>query len=308
MIDLNLLDTEGVNENSINIDKKSTLEVLETINREDQKVAEVVREILPDIEKAIEAIYEKVRNGGRIIYVGAGTSGRLGVLDASECPPTYGVDPGLVRGIIAGGYKALHSAIEGAEDVKEDAVKDLEDIGFSDQDALVGLAASGRTPYVISALEYANKLGAVTASISCVKNAEVSKPAQYPMEAVVGPEVVTGSTRMKAGTAQKLILNMISTTVMIKLGKVYGNLMVDVKATNNKLMVRAKRIIEMTTDLRGNEAEALFEKSGFSVKTAIVMDKTGLTKEEAEILLDLNEGRISRAIENAKKSEEKLYE
>jgi len=189
--------------------------------------------------------------------------------------------------------------------VKEDAVKDLEDIGFSDQDALVGLAASGRTPYVISALEYANKLGAVPASISCVKNAEVSRPAQYPMEAVVGPEVVTGSTRMKAGTAQKLILNMISTTVMIKLGKVYGNLMVDVKATNNKLMVRAKRIIEMTTDLRGNEAEALFEKSGFSVKTAIVMDKTGLTKEEAEILLDLNEGRISRAIENAKKSEEK---
>ena len=306
MIDLNLLDTEGVNENSRNIDNKSTLEVLETINNEDQKVAEVISEILPDIEKAIEAIYEKVRKGGRIIYVGAGTSGRLGVLDASECPPTYGVDPGLIQGIIAGGLKALHSAIEGAEDVKEQAVKDLKEIGLSEKDALVGLAASGRTPYVISALEYANTLGAVTASISCVRNAEVSEPAQYPIEAIVGPEVVTGSTRMKAGTAQKLILNMISTTVMIKLGKVYGNLMVDVKATNQKLKVRAKRIIEMTTDLRGEDAEALFEKSGLSVKTAIVMEKAGLTKEEAEILLEINEGRISKAIENAKKSEEKI--
>jgi len=306
VIDLNLLDTEGVNENSRNIDNKSTLEVLETINNEDQKVAEVISEILPDIEKAIEAIYEKVRKGGRIIYVGAGTSGRLGVLDASECPPTYGVDPGLIQGIIAGGLKALYSAIEGAEDVKEQAVIDLKEIELSEKDALVGLAASGRTPYVISALEYANSLGAVTASISCVKNAEVSEPAQYSIEAIVGPEVVTGSTRMKAGTAQKLILNMISTTVMIKLGKVYGNLMVDVKATNQKLMVRAKRIIEMTTDLRGEEAEALFESSGLSVKTAIVMEKAGLTKEEAEILLDINEGRISKAIENTKKSEETI--
>ncbi len=300
MIDLNLLDTEGINENTMNIDNKSTLEVLEMINSEDHKVAEIIRQIIPDIEKAIESIYEKVKNGGRIIYVGAGTSGRLGVLDASECPPTFGVDPGLVQGIIAGGFKALHSAIEGAEDIKEQAIVDLKEINLTNQDALVGLAASGRTPYVIGALEYANSVGAVTASISCVKNAEISKSAKYPIEAIVGPEVISGSTRMKAGTAQKLILNMISTTVMIKLGKVYGNLMVDVKATNQKLQIRAKRIIEMTTDLRGDEAEALFEESGHSVKTAIVMDKTGLTKEEAEILLDLNEGRISKAIEKVK--------
>lgn len=298
MIDLNLLDTEGINENSRKIDQLSTYEILETINDEDQKVATVIRENLGSIEAAVEAIFKKVKAGGRLIYIGAGTSGRLGVLDASECPPTYGVSKELVQGIIAGGVEALQNAIEGAEDVEEEAIEDLKSIHFSEKDALVGLAASGRTPYVRSAIIYANELGAVTTSISCVKNAVISEVAQYPIEAVVGPEVITGSTRMKAGTAQKLILNMISTTVMVKLGKVYGNLMVDVKATNEKLKVRAKRIIEMTTDLKGEEAIALFKESGESVKVAILMEKTGLNREEAEVLLDLHEGKIRKAIEN----------
>lgn len=298
MIDLNLLDTEGINENSRKIDQLSTYEVLETINDEDQKVATVIRENLGSIEAAVEAIFKKVKNGGRLIYIGAGTSGRLGVLDASECPPTYGVSKELVQGIIAGGVEALQNAIEGAEDVEEGALEDLKAIGFSEKDALVGLAASGRTPYVRSAIIYANELGAVTVSVSCVKNAVISEVAQYPIEAVVGPEVITGSTRMKAGTAQKLILNMISTTIMVKLGKVYGNLMVDVRATNEKLKVRAKRIIEMTTDLRGEEAVALFMESGESVKVAILMNKTGLGREEAEVLLDHYDGKIRKAIEN----------
>lgn len=298
MIDLNLLDTEGINENSRKIDQLSTYEVLETINDEDQKVAKVIRENLGSIEAAVEAIFKKVKNGGRLIYIGAGTSGRLGVLDASECPPTYGVSKELVQGIIAGGVEALQNAIEGAEDVEEGALEDLKAIGFSEKDALVGLAASGRTPYVRSAIVYANELGAVTVSVSCVKNAVISEVAQYPIEAVVGPEVITGSTRMKAGTAQKLILNMISTTIMVKLGKVYGNLMVDVRATNEKLKVRAKRIIEMTTDLTGEEAVALFMESGESVKVAILMNKTGLGREEAEVLLDHYDGKIRKAIEN----------
>lgn len=298
MIDLNLLDTEGINENSRKIDQLSTYEVLETINDEDQKVATVIRENLGSIEAAVEAIFKKVKNGGRLIYIGAGTSGRLGVLDASECPPTYGVSKELVQGIIAGGVEALQNAIEGAEDVEEGALEDLKAIGFSEKDALVGLAASGRTPYVRSAIVYANELGAVTVSVSCVKNAVISEVAQYPIEAVVGPEVITGSTRMKAGTAQKLILNMISTTIMVKLGKVYGNLMVDVRATNEKLKVRAKRIIEMTTDLTGEEAVALFMESGESVKVAILMNKTGLGREEAEVLLDHYDGKIRKAIEN----------
>ena len=301
MLDLNLLDTEGINENSMEIDSMSTLDILKTINEEDKKVALTIEEVLPDIEKAIEAIYSKVKNEGRIVYIGAGTSGRLGVLDASECPPTFGVEPAMVTGIIAGGVKALYSAIEGAEDDADQAIRDLEAISFSKNDVLVGLAASGRTPYVLRALEYANDLGSVTVSISCVRQAKISAVAKFPIEAVVGSEIVTGSTRMKAGTAQKLILNMISTTIMIKLGKVYGNLMVDVKATNEKLKIRAKNIIEMTTGLEGDEAQKIYEESGFSVKNAIVMEKTGLGKDEALNLLNENEGRISNVLRKYKK-------
>lgn len=301
MLDLNLLDTEGINENSMEIDSMSTLDILKTINEEDKKVALTIEEVLPDIEKAIDAIYSKVKNEGRIVYIGAGTSGRLGVLDASECPPTFGVEPTMVTGIIAGGVKALYSAIEGAEDDAEQAIRDLEAISFSKNDVLVGLAASGRTPYVLRALGYANDLGSVTVSISCVRQAEISAVAKFPIEAVVGSEIVTGSTRMKAGTAQKLILNMISTTIMIKLGKVYGNLMVDVKATNEKLKIRAKNIIEMTTGLEGDQAQKIYEESGFSVKNAIVMEKTGLGKDEALNLLNENEGRISNVLRKYKK-------
>lgn len=296
VIDLELLDTEGINENSLNIDSMNIADVLKTINEEDKKVAQVIEEELPAITRAVEAICPKIQAGGRLIYVGAGTSGRLGVLDASECPPTYGVEPGLVVGLIAGGEKALRYAIEGAEDDGEQAVKDLEAIGFTPQDALVGLAASGRTPYVLAALAYAKTLGAVTVSVSCVKDAEVSQVAQYPIEAVVGPEVVTGSTRMKAGTAQKMILNMISTTLMIQAGKVYGNLMVDVQATNAKLIVRAERIITTTTGLGKEEAKLLFEESGHSVKTAIVMAKKKTSRQEAEALLEKHQGRIARAL------------
>jgi len=301
VLDLNLLDTEGINENSMEIDAMSTLDILKTINEEDKKVALTIEEVLPEIERAIEAIYSKVKNEGRIVYIGAGTSGRLGVLDASECPPTFGVEPTMVTGVIAGGIKALYSAIEGAEDDVDLAICDLKAISFSENDVLVGLAASGRTPYVLRALEYANDLGSVTVSISCVRQAAISAVAKFPIEAVVGSEIVTGSTRMKAGTAQKLILNMISTTVMIKLGKVYGNLMVDVKATNEKLKIRAKNIIEMTTGLEGDEAQKIYEESGFSVKNAIVMEKTGLGKDEALNLLNENEGRISNALRNYKK-------
>jgi len=301
MLNLNLLDTEGTNENSTNIDSMSTSDVLKTINAEDHKVAKIVGEVLPDIQRAIDTIYLKVKDGGRLVYIGAGTSGRLGVLDASECPPTYGVDPGMVVGVIAGGVKALYSAIEGAEDDREQSVRDLEEISFSNADVLVGIAASGRTPYVIGALRYARSLGAITASISCVKNAEVSLEADYPIEAVVGSEIITGSTRMKAGTAQKIILNMISTTVMIKLGKVYGNLMVDVKATNEKLKIRARHIIEIATDLGKDEAQLIFLESGFSVKTAITMAKTGLGKDEAEDLLGKSEGTISTALDQFNK-------
>lgn len=296
MIDLELLDTEGINENSLNIDSMNIADVLKTINEEDKKVAQVIEEELPAITRAVEAICPKIQAGGRLIYVGAGTSGRLGVLDASECPPTYGVEPGLVVGLIAGGEKALRYAIEGAEDDGEQAVKDLEAIQFTEKDALVGLAASGRTPYVLAALAYAKALGAVTVSVSCVKDAEVSQVVQYPIEAVVGPEVVTGSTRMKAGTAQKMILNMISTTLMIQAGKVYGNLMVDVQATNAKLIVRAERIITTTTGLGKEEAKLLFEESGHSVKTAIVMAKKKTSRQEAEALLEKHQGRIARAL------------
>ncbi|MBR0575063.1 N-acetylmuramic acid 6-phosphate etherase [Proteiniclasticum sp. BAD-10] len=296
VIDLELLDTEGINENSLNIDSMNIADVLKTINEEDKKVAQVIEEELPAITRAVEAICPKIQVGGRLIYVGAGTSGRLGVLDASECPPTYGVEPGLVVGLIAGGEKALRYAIEGAEDDGEQAVKDLEAIRFTPKDALVGLAASGRTPYVLAALAYAKALGAVTVSVSCVKDAEVSQVAQYPIEAVVGPEVVTGSTRMKAGTAQKMILNMISTTLMIQAGKVYGNLMVDVQATNAKLIVRAERIITTTTGLGKEEAKLLFEESGHSVKTAIVMAKKKTSRREAEALLEKHQGRIARAL------------
>ena len=238
MIDLIKLDTEKNNHRTIDIDAVSTEEILRKINNEDKTIASIVEESIEDISSLVEQIVTRMKVGGRLFYIGAGTSGRLGVLDAAECPPTYGVDKGLVVGIMAGGDNAMFTAQEGAEDSLELAAKDLAYYNLSEKDSVIGLAASGRTPYVLGGLRYARQVGALTGTISCVKNAEISEAADYPIEAVTGAEAIMGSTRMKAGTAQKLILNMISTSVMIKLGKVYKNYMVDVKQTNKKLVVR----------------------------------------------------------------------
>ncbi|AYE34053.1 N-acetylmuramic acid 6-phosphate etherase [Clostridium septicum] len=296
-INLTRLDTEKINDNSKNIDKLSTIDMLKVINEEDKKVAIAVEKVLPNIALIVDETYKRIKNGGRLIYIGAGTSGRLGVLDASECPPTYGVDFELVQGIMAGGQSAIFKAKEGAEDSKELAVDDLKDINLNENDIVIGLAASGRTPYVIGGLEYANEIGAGTGSICCVQNAEISKVAKLPVEVIVGAEVVTGSTRMKSGTAQKLILNMISTGTMIKLGKVYGNLMIDVRPTNEKLVERSKNIIINCTGVSREIATEIFEKSGRDVRVAIFMALTNLNREESIKLLEENENNISKALE-----------
>lgn len=299
-VNLNKLDTEKRNINSKNIDKISTIEIVKLINEEDKKVALAVEEALQEIADAIDLIYNQIKKGGRLIYIGAGTSGRLGVLDASECPPTYGVSFDLIRGIIAGGESAMFKAKEGAEDSKELCVEDLKAIGFNDNDALVGIAASGRTPYVIAGLEYAREIGAKSVSICCVNNGEVSKYSDIAIEVIPGAEVVTGSTRMKAGTAQKMILNMLSTGVMIKCGKVYENLMVDLKPTNKKLVERAKVIIMESTGCERETAEKFFYKSSENVKLAIFMILSGLEVEDAIKILEESEGRISEALEKIK--------
>lgn len=296
-INLKKLDTEKINNKSKNIDKESTLDIVKIINDEDKSVPLAVERELPKIANAVDVIVKKLRAGGRLIYIGAGTSGRLGVLDASECPPTYGVSHELVQGIMAGGEAAMFKAKEGAEDSKELAVEDLNNISFSDKDVLVGLAASGRTPYVIGALEHANSIGARTVSVSCVQNAEVSEVAEIGIEAVVGAEVVTGSTRMKAGTAQKMVLNMLSTGTMIKLGKVYGNLMIDVRPTNEKLVQRAKNIIKNCTKCSEEEAEELLSKSENDVRVAIFMKLSNLNREKAIEVLERNDNSISKALE-----------
>ncbi|QAS59425.1 N-acetylmuramic acid 6-phosphate etherase [Clostridium septicum] len=296
-INLTRLDTEKINDNSKNIDKLSTIDMLKVINEEDKKVAIAVEKVLPNIALIVDETYKRIKNGGRLIYIGAGTSGRLGVLDASECPPTYGVDFELVQGIMAGGQSAIFKAKEGAEDSKELAVDDLKDINLNENDIVIGLAASGRTPYVIGGLEYANEIGAGTGSICCVQNAEISKVAKLPVEVIVGAEVVTGSTRMKSGTAQKLILNMISTGTMIKLGKVYGNLMIDVRPTNEKLVERSKNIIINCTGVSREIATEILEKSGRDVRVAIFMALTNLNREESIKLLEENENNISKALE-----------
>ncbi len=291
------LNTEQQNPNTWNIDTCSTAEILEKINQEDQKIAFVVEKQLPAITKLVDAAYESLKKGGRIIYVGAGTSGRLGILDASECPPTYGVSDEVVQGIIAGGMPAIFKAQEGAEDSKIKGKEDLIEKNLNANDIVIGLAASGRTPYVIGALEYANEIGAATGSVCCVDNGAVSSIAKYPVEVVTGPEVVTGSTRMKAGTAQKMVLNMISTSVMIKIGKVYHNYMVDVQPTNEKLEVRACGIIRSLTEVSEEEAQRLFIESGKNVKIAIVMGIASCGKEEAEKALKETDGHLNKAIQ-----------
>ncbi|MBQ6631400.1 MAG: N-acetylmuramic acid 6-phosphate etherase [Romboutsia sp.] len=295
-LNLGKLTTESRNQNTLDIDKVSTIEMLTKINEEDKKVAIAVEKEIPQIANAIDATVERMQSGGRLIYIGAGTSGRLGILDASECPPTYGVSEELVQGVIAGGHEAIFRAQEGAEDSKELAVADLKERNLNENDVVVGIAASGRTPYVIGALEYANEIGALTVSVTCNKDSEVSKCAKISIAPVVGPEVVTGSTRLKSGTAQKLVLNMLSTGSMIKLGKVYGNLMVDVQTTNEKLVERAKKIVSEATGLSIEESTKVLNETNFDVKLAIFMVLSNLDKNEAKAKLDEAKGYIAKAL------------
>lgn len=287
-MNLEKLTTERRNQETMNLDEMTVEEALIKMNQEDQKVAIAVSEALPQIEPAVHVIIDAFKKDGRLIYMGAGTSGRLGVLDAAECVPTFGVDPEMVQGLIAGGQKAMTIAVEGAEDSKEFGQEDLIDIQLTDKDVVVGIAASGRTPYVIGGLEYAASIGAKTVSVSCNKHAEISRYADFPIEVDAGPEFLTGSTRLKSGTAQKLILNMLSTVSMIGIGKVYNNLMVDVKPTNEKLVERAKRIIMEATTCDYQTAADYFIKADENVKLAIVMLLTNSSKEAETKLIQGN--------------------
>lgn len=286
------LTTEQRNPNSMDLDQKSVREILELLNQEDATVPLAIRDEFDQIESVINLVINSFKNGGRLIYVGAGTSGRLGILDASECPPTFGVDKSFVQGIIAGGSEAMTNAIEGAEDNELAGGDDLKKVGITNKDVVIGIAASGRTPYVIGALKYAKEIGAKTASISNNKNSKIGAIADVTIEVVTGPEVLTGSTRLKAGTAQKLVLNMITTTSMIHIGKVYQNLMVDVQPTNDKLVERAKRIIMEATDVNYDVAENYFERAHRQVKVAIVMILLNCSYEEAIKNLEESQGFI----------------
>lgn len=298
-IDLTKLVTETRNTASAQIDTLTTMGILEVINKEDQGVAVAVAATLPEVARTVDAVVAAFARGGRLIYIGAGTSGRLGILDASECPPTYGTPASQVVGLIAGGHRAILQAVENAEDSPQQGAQDLIDINFSQNDVLVGIAASGRTPYVLGAIGHAKEKGAIVAAISCNPESPMTALADYAITPVVGPEVVTGSSRMKAGTAQKLILNMITTAAMIRSGKVYGNLMVDVEATNAKLVERQKRIVMEATECTREAAEAALSACGGRCKIAIVMILTRSNATAAQALLDESHGFIRLAIQNA---------
>ena len=295
-MNLGALISESRNLATMDLDKLSTLEMLTRFNDEDRKVPEAIRLVIPAIAQAVDLAAEALKQGGRLIYLGAGTSGRLGVLDASECPPTFGVPHGMVVGLIAGGPGALLKAIEGAEDDILLGERDLQDLKLTPTDMVVGLAASGRTPYVIGALRYARQLGCPTAAISCNPDSPIAQEAQVAISPVVGPEALTGSTRMKSGTAQKLVLNMLSTGAMVKLGKVYQNLMVDVKATNEKLVDRACRIVVEATGAGRAEAENALSQTGFEVKPAILMILKGVSAEQANSDLQRHNGYLRAAL------------
>jgi N-acetylmuramic acid 6-phosphate etherase len=295
MDDFETLLTESRNPATENIDQLSTVEMLQEINEADRWVIDAVAQEIPNIARAVDEIVNRLRSGGHLVYVGAGTSGRLGVLDASECPSTFGVNPEMVQGIIAGGDTALRDPSEGAEDDAQEVVTDLQRRGFAKIDVLVGIAASGRTPFVLGGIEYANSIGAMTVGLSCVPGSELARSAQVAITPAVGPEVITGSTRMKAGTATKLVLNMLSTASMIRLGCVYGNLMVNLTPTNEKLHQRAVRIIAEVTNIGKDDAVALLQQAG-TVKTAIVMQKLGLTREAAVEKLAQSGGRLREAM------------
>ncbi|HEM6841675.1 TPA: N-acetylmuramic acid 6-phosphate etherase [Providencia stuartii] len=299
-IDLSRMVTESRNAASTNIDQLSTIDMLQVINNEDKQVPLAVEKVLPQVAQLVDKVAQAFLNGGRLIYVGAGTSGRLGILDASECPPTYGTPHEQVVGLIAGGHQAIFRAVENAEDKPELGEQDLLNIQFNDKDVLVGIAASGRTPYVLGALAYARKVGAVTASISCNPNSPVANATDIAITPIVGPEVVTGSSRMKAGTAQKLVLNMITTGAMIRIGKVFGNLMVDVEATNAKLVERQVKIVMEATECDRQTAELALQQCQRHCKTAILMILSGLDAQEARQLLSDNQGFIRTALNVAK--------
>lgn len=289
---LSTLITEQRNPNSMNVDCLSALEIVQLMNEEDKQVPLAIEKCLPQIAQAVERIVAAFQQGGRLVYIGAGTSGRLGVLDASECPPTFGVSPEMVKGIIAGGERALRHPIEGAEDSKAQAVVDLQTIQFSSKDVLVGIAASGRTPYVIGALEYAKSLGSVTVSIASNPNSAMANIVDIAIDTVVGPEVLTGSSRLKSGTAQKLVLNMLTTASMILMGKCYQNLMVDVQASNEKLKARAIRIVMQATDCDKALAEETLKQADQNAKLAIMMILSGLERAQAEALLEKHQGKL----------------
>lgn len=293
---LSTLITEQRNPNSMNVDSLSALEIVQLMNDEDKQVPLAIEKCLPQIAQAVECIVAAFQQGGRLVYIGAGTSGRLGVLDASECPPTFGVSPEIVKGIIAGGERALRHPIEGAEDSKAQAVVDLQTIQFSSKDVLVGIAASGRTPYVIGALEYAKSLGSVTVSIASNPNSAMANIVDIAIDTVVGPEVLTGSSRLKSGTAQKLVLNMLTTASMILMGKCYQNLMVDVQASNEKLKARAIRIVMQATDCDKALAEETLKQADQNAKLAIMMILSGLERAQAEALLEKHHGKLQLAL------------
>lgn len=292
--------TEQENPNTAKIDEVSTLEAVKLINDEDKKVAEAVEKVLPDVAAAVDKIVERLKNGGRLFYVGTGTSGRLGVLDASEIPPTYGVSYDLVQGVIAGGYDALYKASEASEDNKEAGAEDLKKRRLTEKDAVVGIAASGRTPYTIGAIEYAKNLGCFTACIACVPDSLLTQAAEIAIVPVVGAEAITGSSRMKAGTAQKMVLNLISTVSMIRLGYVKGNRMTNVKSSNIKLKERSLRILQSETNLDETAAKNLMQKAGEDLRIALVMFKTKTEAETAEKALEKNDFVVEKAIMSLK--------
>lgn len=296
MVNLENIDTEQQNPNTINLDQMSVKEALTAMNTEDKKVAEAIEKVIPEIEKAVKIIIDQFNKGGRLIYIGAGTSGRLGVLDAAECPPTFGAPKEMVVGLIAGGEKAFTEAIEGSEDDIEMGAENLRNIELNANDVVVGLAASGRTPYVIGALNYANEIDVPTVAIACTKNSEIGQIADIAINAAPGPEVLTGSTRLKAGSTQKMILNMLSTISMVGIGKVYKNLMVDVQPTNEKLISRAKNIVMKATDVDETTAAEKLEEADGQVKVAILMILLDTDKDTAAEKLGQSKGHIRKAL------------
>lgn len=290
------LTTEARNEATKKIDQVSTLEMVTLINQEDQKVAQAIEKVLPQIAAAIDAAAERFKKGGRLIYCGAGTSGRLGALDAIELTPTYSVSPERAFGILAGGEKAMYQAIEGAEDSKELAIEDLTQHQLTARDVVIAIAASGRTPYAVSAIEYGKKVGALTISVTCNNQSPMNQLAEIGIAPIVGPEVITGSTRMKAGSAQKMVLNMFSTGIMVKVGNIYQNLMVNVQPTNEKLIQRATNIIKEAAEIEESQAKGYLEAAQLEVAPAIVMAKAHVDFQKAKQLLAEHDGRISEVL------------